>query len=458
MKKFLPIFLFFLFTHSIAAQSIAWERTKTLGKGMNLSWMENWWDGTSQNDFSDYLNMNRIVERKADLLLMKEMDIKTIRLPICFDVWVEQFPPYDFKMPEYFEAVDSILFWAKENEQNIIIDYQHGQLSDAAFTENAKRLIAIWKKVATRYKDTDPDKVFFELFNEPHDISLENWLAVVHQLISTIRAIAPEHSIIVGGVDYNGIVGLEELPALIDQNIIYTFHFYEPFLFTHQGAEWVGNPATTTGIPFPYNAANMPPMASAAANTFGEDHYYWYNYEGQKDYLRRYLETVKKWSLQHDLPVFCGEWGSHFLADQTSRCEHAETVLKYLQELNIPYCYWEWDRNFSFFNGTPSYTNLPDCMLAAWNKEIPKAPASLSPSIQLLIPNPFAQELEVYFPDPDLFQRVKVYSRTGQWLGTYHVGGSSWIMDTSKWASGLYFLHFQNVKNQLYQVEKVWKE
>lgn len=459
MKKICIPSLFFLFLSVTAAtQSLAWERTQSMGKGMNLSWLEVWWEGTPEENFADYLKMETIIERREDLALMHEMGIETIRLPVCFDVWETNTAPYLIEHPEYFATIDSILSWAEKYDQKVIIDYQHGELNDCNYQQTTPRLVALWTQIATHYRDTDPDKVFFEIFNEPHDIKPENWQSIAEILIQTIRSVAPNHSIIVGGIDYNGITGLRSLRPFADPNIIYTFHFYEPFLFTHQGAAWVGAASSTRGIPYPYQKGQMPSMHPLAANTFGKFLYDSYFSEGQDDYVRFYLEAVKAWSLENNLPVLCGEWGSHYLADQESRCRHARAVLQYLQELDIPHCYWEWNRNFSFFEGLqPSHHNMPECMVDVWDLEIPRAPTSLSDEIQVLIPNPIGDQLAVYFPDTELFDRVEIFNAKGEKWGQYFLGGTSWIKNTSEWPPGMYILRFEHWESGEVLIKKVLK-
>jgi len=55
----------------------------------------------------------------------------------------------------------------------------------------------LWREIAERYKNTNPERVFFELRNEPHDIKAEEWRAQAEELIKTIRQIAPDHTLIV---------------------------------------------------------------------------------------------------------------------------------------------------------------------------------------------------------------------------------------------------------------------
>ncbi|MGH2644094.1 MAG: glycoside hydrolase family 5 protein [Chitinophagaceae bacterium] len=373
MKKFrlliilIGTLLFNVF--SVNAQSIAWQRANKLGMGMNLSWLENYWNGSKMDNYEDYLDLHSIQDKKQQLSLIHQLGFKTLRLPVSFDHWTSLKPPYRIVKTNYFAAIDSILQWAKLYDLNVIIDDHNGSLDDSAkVIQKLPRLNAIWKQVATRYKNTDPNKVFFEIYNEPHNISSEQWKECALQLIKTIRSIAPDHTLIVGGVDWNSISGLQKLGKLPDNNIIYTFHFYDPFLFTHQGAAWPGVKATSNiHIPFPYNATKMPPLNPESIGTYGENNYKNYQKQGTAAGLKKELETAKSFSEKYNVPIFCGEWGSYKkYSDPESRCRYTATIKGLLEELHIPFAYWEWNQSFSLFNGEPSLQDISDCMKKAW--------------------------------------------------------------------------------------------
>lgn len=351
------------------AQSVAWKRAEALGMGINLSWLENYWNGTKSDNYEDYLDLHGIAARKKDIALMHALGFTTLRLPVSFDHWTSRKAPYRIEKTAYFAAIDSILLWTKKYGMKVIIDDHHGSLDDSArVMEVLPRLKAIWRQVATRYRTTDPSRVFFELYNEPHDMTDSQWKRCALQLVATVRRIAPHHTLIIGGAGWNSIAGLLALGTLPDDNIIYTFHFYDPFLFTHQGAAWAGVKATSnTGIPFPYDPSRMPPLNPASAGTFGERNYKQYRYQGTAAALRKELEAAKSFSGKYDVPVFCGEWGSYKkYAREADRCRYTATIKGLLEELNIPFAYWEWDQSFSFFDGRPSPGDIPDCMKKAW--------------------------------------------------------------------------------------------
>ncbi|TAN13893.1 MAG: glycoside hydrolase family 5 protein [Chitinophagaceae bacterium] len=366
------VFLLFILTGMytvLNAQSLAWQRAKTMGMGIDLSWLENYWNGTPSEGYRDYLDMHSLAGRKKDLELMHRLGFTTLRLPVAFNYWTTDKPPYKIIETGYFAAIDSILKWAEQYHLKVIIDNHNGSLDDSVKVMQAlPRVEAIWRQIATRYKYTDPDEVFFELYNEPHYISDMQWKKCALQLIKVVHDIAPEHTIVIGGAGWNSIHGLIQLGTLPDSNIIYTFHFYDPFLFTHQGAAWAGVKATSNiHVPFPYNAATMPPVNPACTGTYGENNYKNYKQASSKAFLEKELLAAKDFSKKYNVPVFCGEWGSYKkYSDAQSRCRYTATIKKLLESLHIPFAYWEWDQSFSFFQGKPALQNISECMRKAW--------------------------------------------------------------------------------------------
>ena len=77
--------------------------------------------------------------------------------------------------------------------------------------------------------------------NEVTDQSYcKKWNAIAKTCIQKIRAIAPTTKILVGSYWNNSLASVKDLDAPYDENIVYNFHCYEPLVFTHQGAPWVG--------------------------------------------------------------------------------------------------------------------------------------------------------------------------------------------------------------------------
>lgn len=443
----------------LSAQSVAWERAKSMGKGMNFSWMENWWNGSQSLNYSNYLDLNRLPSLKGELMVMKAIGVQTLRLPVVFDVWEDGQAPYTFERTEYFEVIDSLVAWATELDFKLIIDYQHGSLNATNHNTEALRIAEHWKQIARRYKDSDPDRIFYELYNEPHDISKATWQAVAQTIVDAIRSVDTEHTLIVGGIFWNGIDGLWDLRPFADDNIIYTFHFYEPFIFTHQGAEWVGAPVATTGIPYPHGSSPMPPLNWAAQSTWGANAYNDYATLGQIDALYDQLALAKMWSMTKNLPILCGEFGAYYKAGIENRCRHTTDVRSILEEMEIPYCYWEWDQGFSIFEGRPDLDNLPECMQEAWGDPLVSSLTDerLLRQKMLLFPNPTPGLINLYGNEERHYDQLRVISSNGQVLQNRTLQGGAETVDLSAFPKGMYVLQFLDLDDGEVMNRKVVK-
>jgi endoglucanase len=367
-RRFLSIVILLLFCGAANAQNAAWRRAGKMDLGINLSYLDNFWLGTKEKNFSDFVKSSEAAKREKMFAKIAKAKFKTVRLPINFSAWASINAPYRWENEEGLKTADSFVKWALANDLNAIIDLHHaefdGSIKNAATTE---RLAWIWKEIAARYKNTNPEKVFFELRNEPHDISAADWRAQAEVLIKTVRAVAPEHTLIVGFHDWNSRAALIESKPFEDKNIIYTFHYYDPFIFTHQGATWSaeGLPELK-GVPFPYSKEKKVETPATAKGKWVEGLIKNYEKDSQPEKMYADLKAAKDWSLKNNVPIFLGEFGSFSkLPSMEDRCRHAEAVYSALGKLGIPSAWWEWDGGFNMFKkGT---NEISDCMRKAIN-------------------------------------------------------------------------------------------
>jgi hypothetical protein len=113
-------------------------------------------------------------------------------------------------------------------------------------------LAKFWRAFATHLSKRDPEFVFLETINEPMVEDGYRWYGIQAKLIGAIRDGAPNHTIIAGGHRWSGLYEMLFLEPYADPNVIYNFHFYEPFAFTHQGATWAGpNLPFYKNVPYP---------------------------------------------------------------------------------------------------------------------------------------------------------------------------------------------------------------
>jgi endoglucanase len=366
MKNTIFLFLFLLFGASAhAAQTLAQKRAERLGLGMNLSYLDNWWLGTKAKNYGDFVKAKDVAKREKMFAEIARAGFKTVRIPINFGAWASLEKPFRWENEDGLKAADSFVKWALDNNLNVVIDLHHvefdGSIKGAATTG---RIVWLWREIAGRYKGTNPEKVFFELRNEPHDLTPENWREQAGEIIKMVRATAPNHTLIVGFHDWNSRKALVESAPFEDENIIYTFHYYDPFIFTHQGATWAGEGLPDLkNVPFP-GSKNEITIPASAKGKWVENLINVYKEDSQAEKMFRDLSAAKDWSKKHKVPIFLGEFGSFTkYASEADRCRHAETVYAALGKLEIPNAWWEWDGSFNMF--TKGTTQISDCMRRA---------------------------------------------------------------------------------------------
>ncbi len=114
------------------------------------------------------------------------------------------------------------------------------------------------RRMAETLKDQDPEKVALEIFNEPtidcDEDGTNDWPGKLKQLFAATRASATKLTLILSGACWGSAEGLAKLDPkdFPDENLIWSFHSYEPFILTHQGATWTGDfMPHVYGLPFP---------------------------------------------------------------------------------------------------------------------------------------------------------------------------------------------------------------
>jgi endoglucanase len=117
---------------------------------------------------------------------------------------------------------------------------------------------ALAKRMAAMLTDHIPESVALELFNEPtidcEDEGTNDWPAKLKALHTAARSATSKLTLILSGACWGGSEGLAKLSPkeFADDNIIWSFHSYDPFILTHQGATWTGDfTPHVYGLPFP---------------------------------------------------------------------------------------------------------------------------------------------------------------------------------------------------------------
>lgn len=347
MKKILSLFLALSFlgiTELSALDSPKVEKKLPFTKGINLpGWLE-------------YNRLNTFRYGKHDFENLKSMGVEIVRLPVWFEVWNDGSPEYKI-VPECFDMIDKAVEWSKELGLYLIIDF-HNDCNGNSKTnpEIEKLLLKIWPQIAGRYKDKG-DHIVYEVMNEPHFSSgnikadITKWGKIQGNVIKAIREIDKNHTIIVGGGDWNSIDSMLALPDYKDDNLIYNFHDYTPFLFTHQGADWTYT-KRLTHIPFPYVKEKMPALPK---NPTPDEKREYTNYEknSSEEVLVTPLNKAVEFANKRNGALMCNEFGVYMnYAEAQERVNWYRIKCGWMSERGIIRVSWDYTQEFGVFNST----------------------------------------------------------------------------------------------------------
>ncbi len=235
--------------HPASANGVPESRLTRLTRGINITrWFALDPDNAAASHFTGYLGDD-------DLQLIHDLGFRFVRLAI--DPGALYHPETPTRPdPTMLGYIDAALdrFFAHDLAAIVDIHYIGKQPfeQDAGYVDG---YVLFWGALAEHFSALDPEMVFLEPLNEPvFQKDPGQWPPIQQRLIAAIRAKAPQHTLIVTGALWGGIDGLFRLPLVGDPNVLYSFHFYEPMAFTHQGAGWAGAPyPALRNLPYPSN-------------------------------------------------------------------------------------------------------------------------------------------------------------------------------------------------------------
>lgn len=286
---------------------------------------------------------------RKDIADIKSLGCDVIRLPVNMHGMTSGSPSYTLD-PLYLSFLDSVVAWCEDLKIYLILDNHSFDPAGDTQPGIADILIKVWSQTAAHYKDRS-SYILYEVLNEPHGMSTSVWGPIQNQVITAIRAHDTKHTIVVGGSGWNTYTELKNLPVYSDANLLYTFHFYDPFMFTHQGATWTDpSMGPLSGVRFPYNQPEMPVCPDALKGTWIESGLINYPLQGNVEYVKQLIDHAVAFRNSRNVKIFCGEFGVLMkYSDDKDRCYWYGIVKDYLEEKNIPWTIWDYKGSFGVF-------------------------------------------------------------------------------------------------------------
>ncbi|MEL6528851.1 MAG: glycoside hydrolase family 5 protein [Pseudomonadota bacterium] len=276
---------------------------------------------------------------KEDYQRIAAAGFDTVRIPVRWSDYTGPAPTFRIH-PDFAEVVDNNVKWALTSGLNVVLNIHHFEEIMENPEEQKERYRALWDQISLRYSKL-PSNVWFETLNEPNkNLKGAEMRQLQAMALQIIRGDNPDRIVILGGEEWSGITSLATNLSTEDPNVVYTFHYYDPFNFTHQQASWLGE--------------NMPKGKRG-----------WGSSEDKAE-LANAVEIATSFRTAVKRPVFLGEFGVHSPVDNDERVEWAGAVKTAMEAADIPWCLWAYGNTFALYTDEKGWDMD---MLSALTKE-----------------------------------------------------------------------------------------
>jgi hypothetical protein len=316
-----------------------------------------------------------------DIRLIRRMGFEFVKLLVNPAVFQSK-GGLDATRIEYFDRIVDPA--ARENLPAVVCihpedDFKRAALANAdRFDDFLAFLQALGRHIAARWT---PRQVALQLMTEPYGSSDDpaawnHWNRLQQRLWRAIRKELPAHTLILSGDSFGSLEGLYNIQPVDDDNVMYCFTFYEPFLFTFQGGNWRSDIVPRLHrVPYPSSdatAADIPrllqpvPASRQAAAKVQLERYareHW-----NREALAARIEKAAAWRRLHGgRPVlWCAEFGCfQDAARPEDRRRYLSDMRIVLEERHIGWAYWSYNETFTVMSAGrtpfgPAGSQTPD--------------------------------------------------------------------------------------------------
>ena len=312
-------------------------------KGVNLGgWLSQC--NHDKQHYDSFINEN-------DIAQIAEWGLDHVRVPVDFELFYSDEEGW---LEEGFLYIDTCIAWCKKYHLNMILDLHKTvgyTFDDSLYSKDffhseilQQKFLTLWEEMAQRYGKYS-SFLAFELLNEVVDIEVSDiWNGIANQAILLIRQYAPTTYIIIGGARNNSVSTVKLLDKPYDDRIVYTFHFYEPLIFTHQSAYWIPSMSTEFSMSYP---AKGKEFVMNTKRQLSEDNCEIYEEVSLMEedvigpaFYEKALSEVILLAKERKVALYCGEYGVIDQADSESTLNWYKDVQSVFEKYNISRAAW----------------------------------------------------------------------------------------------------------------------
>lgn len=309
-----------------------------------------------------------------DIRTIHDWGFDHVRIPVDYEVLENEVGE---ERPDGYRVLKRVIDWCQTYGLNAIIDLHKAcgyDFNDAGnadknnlFTDERlqMRYLNLWSKIANAFGAYDC--VAFELLNEVVESqNAARWNRLIQRAVGVIRIASKTAPIIYGGIMWNSAKTLKLLDKPNDENIIFTFHFYEPLIFTHQKAYWVKNMNMTRDVQYP----GTKKYYDALSAEIGEQGLGVIEAESQDmgpEFMREMMQEAVSAAKNAGVSLYCGEFGVIDRAPIKDTERWFRDVDMVFREFNIGCAVWNY-KNKDFGIADAHYDEIRKELISIWNQ------------------------------------------------------------------------------------------
>jgi aryl-phospho-beta-D-glucosidase BglC (GH1 family) len=354
---------------------VAFQRAAMLRHGINLSgWFASSRDLSSQH-IASFTN-------GTDLKTIHAMGFDFVRLGIDPGL-IERHGEAAAANPEALAQLDQAVRQALDNHLSVLLCVFPGEQFKRALDtdQGVDDFVQLWRILATHFAPQEQGRIFYELMNEPEVHDPYRWMGIQARVVAAIRQIDAGHTIVATAANYSSLPDLLVLEPVRDADVIYNFHFYEPYQFTHQGASWgTDDWIYYKDIPFPATASALGAQMKKVPGDLARYNLYLYGAEGwNAQAIAGRIGFAAAWARERHVPLICDEFGAYRdTAPPASRARWINAVRSALEQNHIGWAMWDYRGNFGVVTRTKTEITPDDAILKALGLNADAQPVPLT--------------------------------------------------------------------------------
>jgi len=286
----------------------------------------------------------------ADFELIAKLGFDHVRIPIDeVHFWDESGNRHE----DAFELLHTAINWSFDNNLRVIVDLHvirshHFNADDNTLWTDSleqQKFWGFWEELSAELKQYPVDKLAYELMNEAVADDPEDWNNLIARGIKLVREEEPDRIIVVGSNKWQQVFTFPDLKVPEnDTNIILSFHFYSPFLFTHHQAPWSSIGTYDGAVTYPGMTVDTSEYADLDDELLdrikSENGYF------DKASLEEDIMIAKKIADNRGLPLYCGEFGCFPITPLEMRVALYQDLMSIFKKHDIAWSHWNYKNDF----------------------------------------------------------------------------------------------------------------